>query len=62
MLYGTSNALQLPFKGLKEFVVLWMREAMTYMYSKDLKVAAAGIKVCTGKKWSAKKDRGKAEE
>ena len=50
-LYGSSNALQLPFKGLmKEFVVSQMREVMLYRDSKDPKVATAGIEVCTGKK------------
>ena len=62
-LYGTLNVLQLPFKGLaEEFVVSRTREAMLYRDSKDLNVAAAGIEVCTGRKWSAKKELGKAEE
>ena len=62
-LYGTSNALQLPFKGLvEEFVVSQTREAIMYRYSKDPKVVAAGIEVCSRKKWSAKKELGKAEE
>ena len=35
---------------------------MLYRDSKDPKVAAAGIEVCTGRKWSAKKEMGNAEE
>ena len=51
-LYGITNALQSPFKDLvREFVVSRTREAMTYWYSKDLKVAVAGIEVHTGRKW-----------
>ena len=63
---------QMHFKGLveefggislvEEFGVSWMREAMKYKYSKDPKVAVAGIKVYTGRKWSAKKELRKAEE
>ena len=34
---------------------------MLYRGSKDLKVATAGIEVCTGRKRSAKKELGKAE-
>ena len=61
-LYGTLNALQLPFRGLvEEFVVSRTREAMMYRFSKDPKDVAAGIKVRTGRKWSAKKELGKAE-
>ena len=60
-LYCTSNALQLSSKGLvEEFVVSRTREAMLYRNSKNLKVAAAGIEVRTGKKWSAKKELGEA--
>ena len=62
-LYGSSNALLLPFKGLmEEFVVSRTREVMLYRDSKDPKVAAAGIEVLTGRKWSAKKELGNAEE
>ena len=62
-LYGSSNALQLPFKGLmEEFVVSRTREVMLYRDSKDPKVATAGIEVRTGKKWCAKKELGNAEE
>ena len=37
----------------------WTREVMLY---KDPKVAAAGIKVCTGMKWSAMKELGKGDK
>ena len=62
-LYDTSNALQLPFRGLmEECVVSRTREAISYSDSKDPKVAAAGIEVRTGRIWSAKKELGNAEE
>ena len=62
-LYGSSNALRLPFKGLmEEFVVSRTREVMLYRDSKDPKVASAGIEVRTGKKWCAKQELGNAEE
>ena len=62
-LYGSSNALQLPFKGLmEEFVVSRMREVMLFRDSKDPKVATAGIEVRTGRKWRAKKELGNAEK
>ena len=62
-LYGTSNALQLPFKGLMgDFLVSRTTESMLYWDSKDSKVAAAGIEVRTGRKWSAKKELGNTEE
>ena len=62
-LYGFSNALQLPFKGLmEEFVVSRTKEVMLYRDSKDPKVAAAGIEVRTGRKWSAKMEPGNTEE
>lgn len=49
-----SNSLQLPFRGLKEgFMVSRTREALLYRDSRDPKVAAAGIKVRTGRKWKA---------
>ena len=47
---------------MEEFVISRMRDAMIYTYSKDPKVVAAGIKVHTGRKWSAKKELEKAEE
>ena len=62
-LYGTSNALQLPFKGLsEEFMVSRTRETMQYRDSKDPKVSAAGVEVRTGRKWSATKELQVAEE
>ena len=52
-LYGSANILQIPFSGLfKEFVVTRTRAAMLYRDSRDPKVAAAGIEVSTGRKWS----------
>ena len=61
-LYGTSNALQLPFKGLvEEFVVSWTREVMMYRYSKDPKFGAADVELRTGRKWNARKEPGLAE-
>ena len=62
-LYGSSNALQLPFKCLmEEFVVSRTREVMLYRDLKDPKVATAGVEVHTGRKWCAKKELGNAEE
>ena len=62
-LYGSSNALQLPFKGLmEEFVVSQMREVMLYRDLKDPKVSTAGVEVRTGRRWCAKKELGNAEE
>ena len=62
-LYGTSNAQQLPFKCIvEEFVASRTREAMLFRDSKDPEVTVAGIKVCTGRKWRAKKELGKVEE
>ena len=62
-LYGTSNAIQLPFRGLKEeFVVTRTREAIMYRDSRDLKVAGAGIEIRTGRKWSAVRELKVAEE
>lgn len=47
----TSNALQLPLRGITEdFVVTRMREAMQYRDSRDPKIAATGIQVCAGRK------------
>ncbi|XP_049336392.1 uncharacterized protein LOC125802421 [Astyanax mexicanus] len=54
-LYGTSNILQLPLRGLtEEFMVARTREALQYRDSKDSKVSAAGIEVRTGRKWKAR--------
>ena len=56
-LYGTSNTLELPFRGLiEEFMVSRTREAYQYKYSEDPKVAGAGIEIKTGRKWSAAKE------
>lgn len=53
-LYGNTTKLQLPFSSLdEEFRVSRTREAMMYRDSKDSRVAAAGIKVRTGRKWKA---------
>ena len=52
-LYGSTNTLQLPFKGLTgEYMVIKTREVMMFKNSKDLKVATAGIEV-HGKRWNA---------
>ena len=63
-LYGTTNAIQLPFRSLKEeFVVtLAIREAILYRDSRDLKVSGAGIEIRTGRKWSAARELKVAEE
>lgn len=43
-----------PFSGLSvDVMVIQTREAMHHRDSTDPKVAAAGIYVCTGRKWSA---------
>ncbi|XP_028310814.1 uncharacterized protein LOC114468234 [Gouania willdenowi] len=53
-LYGNTNKLQLPFKSLEEeFKVTRAREVVQYRDSRDPKVAKAGIKVRTGRKWRA---------
>ncbi len=53
-LYGHSNKLQLPFRGLvEEFKVTRAREVMMYRDSSDIKVISAGILVKTGRKWQA---------
>lgn len=53
-LYGKSNILQLPFRGLKEeFMVSQTREVLQYRNSRDPKVSAAGIEVRTGRKCKA---------
>ena len=63
VLYGTTNAIQLPFRGLKEeFVVTHTREAILYRDSRDLKVSGAGIEICTGRKWSAARELKVVEE
>ena len=56
-LYGATNAIQLPFRSLKEeFVVTCTREAILYRDSKDLKVSGAGTEICTGRKWSTARE------
>ena len=63
VLYGTTNAIQLPLNSLKEeFVVIRTREALLYWDSKDAGVSRAGIVIRTGKKWSAFRELHKAEE
>lgn len=60
-LYG-SNSLQLPLSSLsEEFVMTRSREAMQYRDSRDSKVAAAGIEVRPGRKWSAARELQVAE-
>ena len=62
-LYGTTNAVQLPFSGLKEeFIVTRTREAMLYNESNDPKVVAARVEIRTGRKWKATKELQVAEE
>ena len=62
-LYGSTNAVQLPFKGLKEeFLVTRTREAIMYRDSKDPKVSGAGIEIRTGRKWCASRELQVAEE
>ena len=54
-LYGSSNAIQLPFRGLvEEFMVSRTREIDQYKNSRD-------PKVLTGRKWSAEKELAIAE-
>ena len=62
-LYGTTNVILLPFRGLKEeFVVTRIREAILYKDSRDLKVSGAGIEIRTGRNWSAARELKVAEE
>ena len=62
-LYGTINAIQLPFRGLKEeFAVTRTREAILYRDSRDLKVSGAGIEINTGRKSSVARELKVAEE
>ena len=61
-LYGSSNAIQLPFRGLvEEFMVSRTREIYQYKNSRDPKVTNAGIEVLTRRKWSAAKELAIAE-
>ena len=62
-LYGTTNAIQLTLRGLKEeFVVTYTREVLLYRDSKDLKLSGAVTELCTGRKWSAVRELKVAEE
>ena len=61
-LYGTTNVIQLPFRGLvEEFMVSKMRETYQYKNSRDPKVSGAGIEVRTGRKWRAAEELSIAE-
>ena len=44
----------------EKFIILQTRESLIYRDFKNLKVGAAGTEVCTGRKWSAGKELGKA--
>ena len=62
-LYGNSNALRLPCSSLvEEFKITKTRELLQYIESEDPKVAAAGIQIRSGRKWSAKRELQVAEE
>ena len=63
VLYGSSNAIQLPFRGLvEEFMASRTREIYQYKNSRYSKVSNAGIEVLTRRKWSAAKELAIAEE
>ena len=62
-LYRNSNALHLPCSSLvEEFKITKTRELLQYTESEDPKVAAAGIQIRSGRKWSAKRELQVAEE
>ena len=62
-LYGNSNALHLPCSSLvEESKITKTRELLRYAESEDPKVAAAGIQIRSGRKWSAKRELQVAEE
>ena len=62
-LYGNSNALRLPCSSLvEEFKITKTRELLQYTESEDPKVAAAGIQIRSGRKWSARRELQVAEE
>ena len=62
-LYGNSNALRLPCSSLvEEFKITKTRNLLQYARSEDPKVAAAGIQIRSGRKWSAKRELQVAEE
>lgn len=48
-LNGNSKMLQLPFSCMKEYLVSRTRQVLLYRDLRDHKVAAAGIKVRTGR-------------
>ena len=55
--YGNSNALRLPCSSLvEEFKIKKTRELLQDTESEDPKVAAAGIQIRSGRKWSAKRE------
>ena len=62
-LYGSSNAIQLPFRGLvvEFFFVSRTREIYQYKNSRDPKVSNAGIEVLRGREWSTAKELAMAE-
>ncbi|RXN33229.1 reverse transcriptase [Labeo rohita] len=61
-LYGRKNKLQLPLSSLsEEFMVSRARKVLLYRKSADTKVSSAGIKVRTGRKWSAQEAVNQAE-
>lgn len=61
-LYCTGNKLQLPFSSLEEeFKVSRTREAGMYRDSSDARVASAGVKVRTGRKFNAHNELERAE-
>ena len=62
-LYGNSNALRLPCSSLEEeFKISKTRGLLQYTESEDPKVAAAGIQIRSGRKWSARRELQVAEE
>ena len=62
-LYGNSNALRHPCSSLvEEFKITKTRNLLQYARSEDPKVAAAGIQIRSGRKWSAKRELQVAEE
>ena len=62
-LYGNSNTLRLPCSSpVEEFKITKTKELLQYTDSEDSKVAAAGIQIRSGRKWSAKREMQVAEE
>ena len=59
--YGNCNALRLPCSTLVEGRIQ-NHELLQYTESEDPKVAAAGIQIRSGRKWSAKRELQVAEE